>query len=145
MHSNTEDSFEVRAVNFAILLNDSCTKVIEYDSHFVTIWSQLINRIFEQKNLAIEHDGHTYNRRWLMGNGYAGMPGTKKLILPRRSEPPIQVLEVTFSSKCDFPVHFEGESPMNQVGDVNLNPIKWIVEWVKWKRDAWGDILKIPL
>ena len=129
MKSAADTAVRIRAVNFSIVYDSTCSEVKKYECVFSELWTTFIERggSVPVKDSLI-YDDILYNKRWIFGTGQ--MPNTENVILPPQSEKPVRVLTVTFAKSCKkAPLYLEEESEfrVNQMGDKDNKAVPWLM------------------
>lgn len=129
MRSGADSAIRIRAVNFSIAFDSTCSKVESYDCIFSERWTTFIERsgTIPAKD-SLSYDDVVYTSRWIFGTGQ--MPNTENMILPAITEKPVRILTVTFSKNCKkAPTYPEDEEQfrVNQMGDENNKAVPWVM------------------
>ncbi len=129
LHSLTDESQALKAINFSLALPAGCAEVTGQQSIFADSWTQHLEEIQVIVGLEMDYNNWHYSQRWQYGSADPGLPGTAAIIAPAQGEAPVWIMEISLKGSCLEKAYLEqqSENPINQMGDAQVQPMDWTV------------------
>jgi len=127
--SLTENPQQIQAINFSLALPENCLKVESYNNLFVEAWTDYLQEVQIKNNLDLSYNNTFYQQRWQYGCADPGLPGTAEIIIPASDEAPLLAMTLSLKGSCldEFYLETQEENPINQIGNISMEPVPWIV------------------